>query len=218
MSVKNTARHFSEDHDHVFVFAKNLEAFTVNQIPAGEKQLKSYKNPDNDPRGAWQSISFSARNFYSKGTYPITTPKGRYIEGPPPSSYWRVSEVNFWKLDADDRIWWGKDGKGIPRRKMFLKEQGELTKVPQTIWPFDMAGHTQDAKKEVLSLNQTDAFSTPKPEKLLSRIIQISTKPDDVVLDSFLGVASRTVVWLSLEKFRFQFVPVFHGLQGRLAA
>jgi len=194
MSVKNSTRHFSIDHDYVLVFAKNAERCTPNPVPASDKQRASYKNPDGDPRGVWQSISLSARNPYSKGIYSIRCPGGRLIEGPPPGSYWRVSEEKFWELDRTGEIWWGKDRNGMPRRKMYLKEQGELTKAPQTLWFFEEVGHTQDAKKEALALNSKDVFSTPKPERLMKRIVEIATNPGDLVLDSFAGSGTTGAV------------------------
>ena len=131
MSVKNSTRHFSIDHDYVLVIAKNVEHFSPNQVVASEKQHASYKNPDDDPRGAWQSISLSARNPYSKGIYPITCPGGRIIEGPPPGSYWRVSVEKFWELDKANEIWWGKDRNGIPRKKMY-RSSGHATSSART--------------------------------------------------------------------------------------
>ncbi len=92
-----------------------------------------YKNPDSDARGPWTSGDFSARNFYGAGTYPITSPSGRVIAGPPPGMYWRFSASKLEELKADNRIWWGKDGSGVPRLKRFLSEVKD-GRVPQTIW------------------------------------------------------------------------------------
>ncbi len=194
MSVKNSTRHFSVDHDYVLIYAANAEIWRPNQVAASEKQRASYKNPDNDPKGPWQSISLSARNPYSKGLYSITTPGGRIIDGPPAGSYWRVSEEKLWEMDKSGEIWWGKDKKGMPRRKMYLADQGELTKAPQTIWFFQDVGHTQDAKKEALKFNSEDVFATPKPEKLMARIIKIATNPGDLILDSFAGSGTTGAV------------------------
>jgi len=194
MSVKNSTRHFSVDHDYILVYACNAALWLPNQVGASDKQRASYKNPDNDPRGAWQSISLSARNPYSKGIYAIRTPGGRKIDGPPPGSYWRVSEEKFWELHKLGEIWWGKDLNGMPRRKMYLEEQGELAKAPQTLWFFEDVGHTQDAKKEALAFNSENVFATPKPERLMSRIIQIASNPGDLVLDSFAGSGTTGAV------------------------
>ena len=146
-SPKSSARHFSSDHDYVLVFSKDAEAFQPNLMPRTEKQDRAYKNRDNDPRGPWKTSDLSARNFYSLGRYAIKSPDGRVIEGPPGGNYWRVSEDNFWKLVADNRIWWGKIGDSIPQIKRFLSEVKQGI-TPQTIWPYDEVGHTQDAKKE----------------------------------------------------------------------
>ena len=194
LSVKNSARHFSVDHDYILIYARDAECWVPNRVPASDKQRDAYKNPDGDPRGAWQSVSLSARNFYSRGTYPVATPSGRLVEGPPPGRYWAIAKESLVELDRDKRIWWGKDGDGVPRRKVFLQEQGELSKVPQTLWTFDEVGHTQDAKKEAVSFNASDIFPTPKPERLLQRVLQIATNPGDLVLDSFAGSGTTGAV------------------------
>jgi adenine-specific DNA-methyltransferase len=194
MSVKNSTRHFSIDHDYVLVYASDAERWLPNKVGGSDKQRAAYKNPDNDPLGPWQSISLSARNPYSKGLYSVRTPGGRFIEGPPPGSYWRVAEEKLWELHSRNEVWWGKDLNGMPRRKMYLKDQGELTKAPQTIWFFEDVGHTQDAKKEALAFNSTDVFATPKPERLMDRVIQIATDPGDLVLDSFAGSGTTGAV------------------------
>ena len=206
MSVKNSTRHFSIDHDYVLVYARDAQQWEPNQVAASAKQRASYKNPDDDPRGAWQSISLSARNPYSKGLYAIRTPGGRLIDGPPAGSYWRVSEDKFWDLHKKGEIWWGKDQNGMPRRKMYLSVQGELTKAPQTIWFFDEVGHTQGAKKEALAFNSKDVFATPKPERLMARIVEIASNPGDLILDSFAGSGTTGAVahkmarrWIMIE-------------------
>jgi adenine-specific DNA-methyltransferase len=168
-SPKSSARHFSEDHDHILVFARNGDTWAPNPMPRTEKQDKAYKNLDNDPRGRWKSSDLSARNFYSLGKYPITLPSGRIISGPPGGNYWRVSEDNFKKLVADNRIWWGKQGDSIPQIKRFLSEVKQGV-TPQTFWPYEEVGHTQEAKQEILKLFGQDVFLTPKPERLMSRV------------------------------------------------
>ncbi|HCF3690306.1 TPA: site-specific DNA-methyltransferase [Pseudomonas aeruginosa] len=204
-SPKNSARHFSVDHDYVFVYAKNAEKWVPNPMPRTEKQDKAYRNQDNDPRGPWKAGDLSARNYYGAGVYPITTPSGRVISGPPNGMYWRVSEDKLRQLDEDNRIWWGKDGGNVPAIKRFLSEvkQG---RVPQTFWPYEEVGHTQDAKKEVVALFGDENFATPKPEALMKRILEVATKPGDLVLDSFLGSGTTIAVahkmgrqWIGIE-------------------
>ncbi|MGP8268493.1 MAG: site-specific DNA-methyltransferase [Terracidiphilus sp.] len=192
-SPKSSARHFSVDHDHVLVYAADADGWVPNPMPRTEKQDKAYKNPDNDPRGPWKPSDLSARNFYSVGRYPITTPKGRVISGPPGGNYWRVSEENFKRMDSEQRIWWGKSGDSIPQIKRFLTEVKQGI-TPQTYWSYEEVGHTQEAKQEILALFEKDVFITPKPEKLIQRIIQIASVEDDLVLDSFLGSGTTAAV------------------------
>lgn len=204
-SPKSTARHFSEDHDYISVYAKNADRWVPNMMPRSEKQDKAYKNLDNDPRGPWKTSDLSARNFYSKGTYPIISPSGRLIAGPPKGRYWAKSEESFRQLVADNRVWWGKDGTAIPQEKRFLSDVRQGV-VPQTFWSHEEVGHTQDAKKEVVALFPDDVFGTPKPERLMQRILHIASKPGDLVLDSFLGSGTTAAVahkmgrrWIGIE-------------------
>ena len=189
-SPKNSARHLSEDHDYVIIYAAKAEAWKPNLLPRTEEQDAAYKNPDKDPRGVWKTSDLSARNYYSAGTYPITCPSGRVIESPPKGMYWRVSKERFEELDRDNRIWWGKDGSAIPQTKRFLHEVKD-GRVPQTMWFYNEVGHTQEAKKELLELvdfdTSDDVFITPKPTRLIQRILQIATDKDSLVLDSFAG-------------------------------
>jgi adenine-specific DNA-methyltransferase len=177
-SPKNSARHFSEDHDYIIVYAKNAEAWTPRLLPRTEEMEARYSNPDNDPRGPWKPGDMSARNFYGEGTYPVRCPSGREITGPPSGRYWVISENRFKDMDQDKRIWWGTDGNNVPSIKRFLSEVQE-GRVPQTLWTYDEVGHTQEAKKELLSLvdfaNSDLVFDTPKPTRLLRRILQLAT-------------------------------------------
>lgn len=190
---KSSARHFSVDHDYVFVFAKNADLWKPNPMPRKEGQDDIYKNPDNDSRGRWRPDNLSARNPYSLGIYSIETPGGRIIQGPPKGRYWAISKDKLNELDKDGRIWWGKDGKNVPALKRFLREvkQG---RVPQTLWDYDEVGHTQDAKKEIVLLFGDEVFATPKPEKLMKRIIEVATDPGDLILDSFAGSGTTGAV------------------------
>lgn len=192
-SPKSTARHVSEDHDYIFIYAKDADRWVPNPMPRSAKQNAAYRNPDQDPRGPWKPSDLSARNYYSKGLYPITSPSGRVIPGPPNKNYWRVEEQKFWALNADNRIWWGKDGNAIPQIKRFLSEVAEGI-TPQTFWSHEEVGHTQDAKQESIALFADEAFATPKPERLMQRILHLATKPGDVVLDSFAGSGTTGAV------------------------
>src|SRR3989338_2086578 len=202
---KSSARHFSEDHDHIVVYAKNAETWIPNPMPRSEKQDKAYKNPDNDPRGIWKTSDLSARNPYSLGIYSVVCPSGRAIEGPPKGRYWSISKEKLLELDAGKQIWWGRDGNSIPQRKRFLSEVKQGV-VPQTWWHYEEVGHTQEAKKEIVVLFGNDVFGTPKPERLLQRVLHIATNPGDLVLDSFLGSGTTAAVahkmgrrWIGIE-------------------
>ena len=202
-SPKGTAQHFSDDHEYIVCFALNKTVWRPNPMPRSLDQDKAYKNPDKDPRGPWKAGDMSARNFYSKGTYPITCPSGRVVAGPPPGNYWRFSEARFLELDRDKRIWWGKDGNNVPAFKRFLSDVQQGV-VPQTLWQYNEVGHTQDAKKEIHDIlqfeNSADVFSTPKPVALMERIMRIATKPGDIVLDFFAGSGTTAQAVLNLNK------------------
>jgi len=191
-SPKNTAMHFSEDHDYIVVYAQNARKWTPNGLERTEEMIARYKNPDNDPRGPWLLSDLAARNYYAQGRYPITTKSGRVIAGPPAGSYWRVSREKFDSLDRDNRIWWGEGGDNRPGMKRFLSEVRKGV-VPQTYWSWKDVGSTRNAKQELSGImgagSGQDLFITPKPTKLLARILQLATTQDgnDVVLDFFGG-------------------------------
>ena len=187
---KNTARHLSESHDYIVIYARDAGKWTPRLIPRRPEQDARYKNPDNDRRGPWTSGDVSARNFYGAGTYSITCPSGRIISGPPKGMYWRVSKEEFERLDRDRRIWWGESGNNVPRIKRFLSEVKQGL-VPETIWPHKEVGNTQEAKKDLLSVcdfkDSTSVFITPKPLRLMKRILEIAADCDSIIMDSFAG-------------------------------
>ena len=191
-SPKNTAIHFSEDHDYVLVFAKESETWRPKGLERTEEMIARYKNPDNDPRGVWLLSDLAARNFYGQGRYPITTTSGKVIPGPPAGSYWRVSRDKFDELDRDNRIWWGESGDNRPGIKRFLSEVRQGV-VPQTYWPWKDVGSTRNAKQELSQVmgaaSGEDLFITPKPTRLIERMLQIGTEAadNDLVLDFFAG-------------------------------
>lgn len=192
-SPNSTAIHLSDSHDHILVYAKAKSSWTRNLLPRTEKADSNYKNQDNDSRGSWTSSDLSARNYYSLGQYSVTTPSGKEIPGPPPGRYWTISKEKFLELDADKRIWWGAKGSNQPRLKRFLSEVRDGV-VPQTVWGHEEVGHTQEAKKETLAFNAGDVFTTPKPERLMKRVLEIATNPGDLVLDSFAGSGTTGAV------------------------
>jgi len=189
-SPKPSAKYFSEDHDYLLVYSKSKNDWLPNLLERTEDMDARYDNPDNDPRGPWKSGDLSARNYYSEGNYPIICPSGRNIPSPPSGRYWVISANKFSEMDKDNRIWWGENGDNVPSIKRFLSEV-KSGRVPQTLWEYSEVGHTQDAKKELLSIfdfeSSADVFVTPKPVLLLKRILELATNEYSIILDSFAG-------------------------------
>lgn len=174
-------------HEYLLVYATNPSKFKQSRgrIPLEEKQTTAYKNPNNDPRGPWQSISMTAQGYRPNQMYEIEAPNGtRHL--PPEGRCWSTVESEYLKLRAAGRIYFGKDGNGVPRMIRYLSEVEGLT--PWTWWPHDEVGHTDEARKEIQSIFGTQtAFDTPKPVRLIDRVLRIATKPGDTILDFFAG-------------------------------
>ena len=192
-SPQNDANWFSDSHDFIHVYAKNKNAWRPNLLKRTLEMDGRYKNPDNDPRGAWTSGDISVKRVTQKDIYEIKTPSGRSVY--PPNGYsWRLSKERFEEYAEDNRIWFGEDGNNVPRIKRFLSEVKDGV-VAQTLWTYKEVGHNQDAKKEIKNLFDGQAvFGTPKPEKLIQRIIQLGSDEGDLVLDFFMGSATTQAV------------------------
>lgn len=174
-------------HEYLLVYAANPDNFKVrrNKIPPTEKQAAVYKNPNKDPRGPWRVIPMTAQGFRPNQMYEVVTPAG-VVHRPPEGRCWSTIESEFKKLLAEGRIWFGKDGKAQPGVIRYLSEVEGV--IPWTWWPHEEVGHTDEAKKEIQSILGTQtAFDTPKPVRLMERILRIATKPGDLVLDFFAG-------------------------------
>lgn len=191
-SPQNDAKWLSDNHDHILIYAKHKEIWRPNLLERSELADSRYSNPDNDPRGAWASSDMSVRTYSEATDYPITTPSGKIVK-PAESRCWSVSQDKFEELVKDNRIWFGKSGSNVPRIKTFLSEVKQGL-VPLTVWLNTEVGNNQDAKKEVKQFNAKDVFDTPKPEKLVQRIIHLATNPGDLVLDSFAGSGTTGAV------------------------
>ncbi|MFM7849122.1 MAG: site-specific DNA-methyltransferase [Rubrivivax sp.] len=174
-------------HEYLVVYAKRPALFQEvrNRVPIDEKQSAVYKNPNNDPKGRWRGIPMTAQGYRPNQVYEIETPTGKKLK-PPEGRCWSTIESEFLKLKAEGRIYFGKNGDSQPNVIRYLSEVGGF--VPWTWWPHEEVGHTDEARKEVQSLFGTQtAFDTPKPTRLIQRVIQIATKPGELILDSFAG-------------------------------
>lgn len=194
----------SDSHDHVLVFARNKSSWRPNLLSRSDEAVARYKNPDDDKRGAWTSgdctISLTggqrgaqyAKTGFSANIYEITTPSGRKVS-PPSGTCWRFSKERFQELVNENRIWFGEDGSNVPRYKRFLSDVQDGV-VPTTWWDRKDVGDNQQAKREVTFFNDEQVFSTPKPESLIRRILDIATNSGDLVLDSFAGSGTTGAV------------------------
>jgi len=191
-SPQNDAKWLSDNHDHILCYARNKDFWRPNLLPRTDEMDSRYKNPDNDVRGVWTSGDLSVKTYNESTDYPIVTPSGRIVK-PPAGACWRISRERLDELIRDNRIWFGPKGDNVPRIKRFLSEVKEGS-VSLTIWKHTEVGHNQDAKKEIKEFNSDNVFSTPKPERLIERILTLATNPGDLILDSFLGSGTTAAV------------------------
>ena len=187
-SPQNDAKWFSTMHDYIFCYAKNKEIWRPNLLERTEEQNARYSNPDNDERGVWKATDFSVKTYSANYDYPIKTPSGRIVN-PPPSRCWRTSKENFEKLLADNRVWFGTNGNNVPAIKKFLTEVKQGI-TPSTILFRDDVGDNQEAAKNIRDLFEIPPFDTPKPVRLLEKILKLGSGDEDIILDFFCGSAT----------------------------
>jgi adenine-specific DNA-methyltransferase len=189
---KSDSKYFSASHDFVLVVAKQLDLFNLRRLPKTEKQTGRYTNRDNDPRGPWKASDVLRNEARDYAIFPVKLPSGREVM-PPSGTSWRYTKEKFAELIADNRIWFGVDGDARPAYKRFLSEVTDT--IPSTtIWPYDEVGHNDESKKEMRAIFGEDLFGTPKPERLLERVLNLATNPGDLVLDSFAGSGTTGAV------------------------
>jgi adenine-specific DNA-methyltransferase len=196
-SKQNDAKWFSISHDHILVYAKDKNLWRPNLVERSDSQLKGYSNPDNDERGLWQSVVYTCAKTRTERPnlfYGIKHPLTGQLVFPSETRVWGYDEKRHAEHVRKGLIWWGiNQEKDKPRLKSFLEKVGTGL-VPDTLWLRDDSGDNQDAKREMLALNAEDVFPTPKPEKLLRKVLEIATDDGDLVLDSFAGSGTAGAV------------------------
>jgi len=199
-AATNDAKGFSNLHDHIIVYQKT-SSFDRQLLPRTEEMDRPYKNNDNDGKGLWRSDNLLVRTFSKSGVYPIINPNTNEKFMPPEGSCWRASKDTMLAWIKDNKIYFGKDGKGAPQLKRYLNEV-QQGRVPDTWWTFEDVGHNDAANKELKALFNTKApFDTPKPSSLIYRMLKISTKNSDIILDFFSGssTTAHAIMFLNAE-------------------
>ncbi len=206
-AVKSDSQFLSESHEYILVYAKNIGLAKLNRLPRTAEQDARYKNPDNDPRGIWTSGPLQRNEARDYAIYPIISPLTKKSHLPPKGTSWRFNKDKLESLIADDRIWFGANGENVPRLKRFLSDVA--SDVPATTWwDYKTAGHNDEGKREIKKLfpNAEHVFATPKPERLIGKLLHLGSKPGDLVLDSFLGSGTTAAVahkmgrkWIGIE-------------------
>jgi adenine-specific DNA-methyltransferase len=201
---KSDSKFLSESHDYIIFYAKNINKVNLNRLPKTEKQTNRYKNYDNDKRGPWKPDNVLRNEYREYAYFPVCLPNGVEVF-PPPGTSWRYTKEKFAELIKDNRIWFGKDGSSRPAYKRFISDVSP-TIPAMTIWQYDEVGHNDEAKKEARKFNEESVFGTPKPERLINRILELGSNENDLVLDSFLGSGTSAAVahkmkrkWIGIE-------------------
>lgn len=194
-TVSNDAKWLAETHDHVLVYAKNKEVWRPNRLERTAEMDSRYRNPDNHPKGPWKATPLYAKRTGSEKEQAFTFRfKNGVVWTPPRGTSPRFPADALRQMDENDEIWFGNDGDANPSRKTFLSELKLAEPPAPTVWLHADAGNNHEAREEVKAANPSDAFATPKPEKLLKRIVGLATDPGDLVLDSFAGSGTTGAV------------------------
>ncbi|MGF1953534.1 DNA methyltransferase [Lactococcus lactis] len=196
---QNDAKWFTDNHDHILVYAKNKKSWNPNLLPRTEKQAQYYKYDDNDGRGKWRSDNILVKSFTKDRVFEVENPNTKQKFLPPKGRCWRYSKESFETMINENRIYWGKDGTGAPQVKRYWNNVKQGI-TPLTIWLREEVSDNQEAKKEITSFMFDNLFETPKPEKLLQRIIHIASNENDIVLDFFMGSATTQSVSMKMNR------------------
>ncbi len=202
-TISNDTKWLSDNHDHILVYAKTKEIWRPNLLPRTEAMNKAYKNPDNHPKGVWKSTPLHAKSGVNRSPY---TFRNKICWKPPVGTFRRYSDAEMERMDKGNEIWFGKKGDAIPSRKTFLSELKKSGVPSRTLWLHKEVGHNHEAREEVKQFNSSEIFATPKPERLIERILILASKRGDLVLDSFLGSGTTAAVahkmgrkWIGIE-------------------
>jgi adenine-specific DNA-methyltransferase len=193
-TIANDAKYFSDVHDHILIYSKSKNAFKINGLPRTDKMNKAYTNPDNHPKGPWKSTPLHAKSGSDKSEKFEYTFKNGVIWSPPAGTYPRFSKETLKEMDSNDEIWFGVKGDAMPSRKTFLSDLEENSLTPKTLFSFSEVGHNHEAKEELKKLFEGNIFSTPKPERLLQRVLHLGSDESDIVCDFFLGSGTTAAV------------------------
>ena len=202
VSPANDAKYFSSDHEYVLVYTRRIECWSPNRLTRTDDQLKNYSNPDNDPRGPWNSVTYTCNKSVDERPnlyHPLTNPNTGETVWPKKTAVWKYDTSAYERHVREKRIWWGKTGKArMPRLKRFLSETKGV--VPRSVLPYSVYGSTQEARTEILRIVDENPFTTPKPVRLIRRLLEIGADSDSLVLDSFAGSGTTGHAVLDLNK------------------
>lgn len=206
-TIANDAKWLSDNHDHILIYAKDKAQWRPNRLPRTGGMDARYRNPDNHPKGPWKSTPLHAKSGTESGKAFSFVFRNGTVWSPPKGTYPRFTAETLRKLEAADAIWFGKGGKAVPARKTFLSDLSDEGTPCPTVWLHTDAGNNHEARDEAKAINPADPFATPKPERLLQRIIHLATRPGDWVLDPFAGSGTTGAVahkmgrrWIMVER------------------
>lgn len=203
VSPANDAKYFSSDHEFILVYARKKDIWRPRKLKRTEKQLKNYRNPDSDPRGPWNSVTYTCNKSITERPnlyHGIKNPHTGEVIWPKRTAVWKYDAARHEENESDKLVWWGADGEAkMPRLKRFLSEMGNV--VPRSFFHYDDAGHTQEARTELLDILNECPFTTPKASRLISRLIEIASDPGDIIMDSFAGSGTTGHAVLRLNNY-----------------
>jgi adenine-specific DNA-methyltransferase len=210
-TTRENRKTFSNNHEYILVYSLNKKEFSksVNKLEGNGDQIARYKNPDNDKKGPWQSISLNVQSGHAVKSqfYQIIGPSGK-VHNPPNGRCWVYNKSKMDSLIENGKVWFGKDGNGVPRLKKYLSET-TIQITPETLWLGSDVGTNKEAKKHLLKLfPNKEVFDTPKPEKLIKRIFEICTNSNDLILDAYVGAGASIAVAHKMER---QYIGIDKG-------